>query len=257
MSPSSPAPPECFFHHHVWAFLPGQTDWFVPGSDGTAQKYDSTAWVMLNDAGANGGPVPAGRTEHCAGNLGDQLYIYGGMSATGPVAPSDALWTYNLASQTWVNIPSANPSPSIGYRGSYVTGTFIAHHFYAFVENYDQNSQGGGQLWRWSPNNAALPPGMASPAPYNASGHTAGIVIGILVGLANLYLLWLLVGNAGVDLLPAGLAGLLPASLPCGGGGGGAKSAGYYSAASSGSSAANASGYAASAYAPPSGGPDL
>jgi hypothetical protein len=204
LSPSNPAPPECFFHHHVWAcaclarararaphswarpqppppplspplppVLPGSTDWFVP-VNGQVQKYDSTAWIMLNEAGANNGPVPAGRTEHCAGNLGDQLYIYGGYTATGPVTPADALWTYNLASQTWVNLPAQNPAPSIGYRGSAVTGTFIAHHFYAYVENYDVNNGIGGQLWRWSPNNAALPPGVAYPAPYNASGHTAG-----------------------------------------------------------------------------------
>jgi len=259
VSPSAPAPPECLFHHHVWAFLPGTTDWFVP-VNGIAQKYDGNAWARLNDVGANGGPVPAGRTEHCAGNQGDQLYIYGGQTATGLVTPSDALWTYNLASQTWVNIPNQNPSPSIGYGGGgtfavFATGTFIAHHFYAYVETYDGapdfNHWVSGQLWRWAPNNAALPPGVAYPTPYNPSGHTAGIVIGILLGIANLYFLWLLVGNAGVDILPASLTAMLPTSLSCFGGGG-AKPAGYYNSGGT----PNPSSYAPAAYAPPSG-PDL
>ena len=247
LSPATPAPAQCVFHHHVWAFLPGTTDWFVPGSDGTAQKYDPTAWLMLPDRGANGGAVPAGRTEHCAGHLGDQLYIYGGFTATGPVAAADALWTYNIVSGSWANIAVGGVAPSTG-RGTYFTGTFIARHFYIYAENYNSaGGYGGGQLWRFSPNTAAVAPPAPAPAAATVSvGHTWGIVIGILIGLANLYFLWLLVQNAGLDVLPAALAAYLPSSL---GGGGGAKpGAGYYSAAPGGAAAAG--GYAA-----PSGGP--
>ncbi len=231
----------------MWAFLPGTTDWFVPGNDNTAQKYGSAAWVMLNDAGANNGPTPVGRTEHCAGNLGDQLYIYGGQTAMGPVSPADALWTYNLASQTWVNIPNANPSPQIGFPGSFVTGTFIGHHFYVYVENYDnKNMWVSGQLWRWGPNNAALPPGVAYPTPYNPSGHTAGIVIGILLGIANCYFLWLLLGNAGVSMVPAWVESIPYVGQYLGGGGAKKPPTGFYtSSASTLNSGGGGAGYAA------------
>ena len=232
LSPSTPAPPECFFHHHVWVFLPGATDWWVPDASSNAQKYGTESWIMLNDVGANGGPVPAGRTEHCAGNLGDQLYIYGGFTATGPVSASDALWTYNIISQTWSNLPAGNPSPTVGSANIVATGTFIARHLYIYLETYTDATQStrlGGQLWRWAPNTAL--PAPPAPPPYNSSGHTAGIVIGILIGLANLYYLHILVQNAGVDVLPAWAAALVPASLAGCMGGGKPAAPGYYSSA--------------------------
>ncbi len=107
------------------------------------------------------------------------------------------------------------------------------------------------------PHGSPPPPSHAHARPHThaRARSPTGIVIGILLGIANCYFLWLLLGNAGVDVLPAGLASMLPASFT-GCGGGASKSAGYYSAASSGSNA-NAGAYAAAAYAPPSGGPDL
>jgi hypothetical protein len=230
LSPSNPAPSQCFFHHHVWAFLPGVNDWFTVLNPSTRppnvpSPYGQNAWVRMADVGANGGPVPAGRTEHVAGNLGDQLYIYGGFTATGPVTPQDALWTYNIVSQTWSNIytPGGNVPPT--GQGIFQSGTFVARHLYVWQENYFGSTE--GQLWRFQPN-AMLPapaPVLApTPASTNA-GHTWGIVIGILIGLANLYFLWLLVQNAGVDVLPSSLSACIPSM-----GGRSAAAPGYYSA---------------------------
>jgi hypothetical protein len=220
LSPSTPAPSQCLFHQHVWAFLPGSADWFPP----TSAKYTSAAWARLPAIGANGGPVPAGRTEHVAGSLGDQLFIYGGFTANGPVTAADALWTYNIVSKTWSNLaaPGGNAPPTGPNLWS--SGTFMARHLYVWQEQYnDDGSSGGGQLWRYAPDVMALPAGGVAPAAgWSADaaaasrGHTAGIVIGILVGLGNLYFLYLLVANAGIDILPSSLAGC---SLPSLGGG--------------------------------------
>lgn len=65
------APPAgCFWHSHVWAFLPGAGNPKIAGG-----MVGQTAWVRFNQAGANGGPTPDGRVEHCAGNMGDQVRV--------------------------------------------------------------------------------------------------------------------------------------------------------------------------------------
>ena len=82
----APTTAGCHFHSHVWAFLPGLGD--VKSTGG----MPAGAWVMLNSAGANGGPTPAGRVEHVAGAMGDQMYVYGGLTATGPSSVRGAAW---------------------------------------------------------------------------------------------------------------------------------------------------------------------
>lgn len=57
----------CFYHHNVWAFLPGM------GNPKAAAGMPTTSWVRLGENGANGGPVPDGRVEHAAGSMGDQV----------------------------------------------------------------------------------------------------------------------------------------------------------------------------------------
>lgn len=87
---------------------------------------------------------------------------------------------------------------------------------------------GSGQLWVWSPSfGAGGRPGGGGNSPAGSDinnpiimGHTAGIVLGLLLGIANLFLLYRLAQNAGIDL---------------GCGGGGAKGpGGYYAAANIG-----------------------
>lgn len=78
-SPATSAP--CYFHQSVWMFLPGNKVAAVGSITGAN-------WVHIGDAGAYGGPPPAGRMEHIAGAIGDQLYVYGGTTATGPTQVS-------------------------------------------------------------------------------------------------------------------------------------------------------------------------
>lgn len=61
------------------------------GNSTTTYGMPASAWVRFGENGANGGPVPAGRVEHTAGAMGDQLYVYGGVTATGI---SNELWAY-------------------------------------------------------------------------------------------------------------------------------------------------------------------
>jgi hypothetical protein len=157
------------------------------------------AWVRLGENGANGGPVPAGRVFHTAGHMGDQLYVYGGITAAGP---SSELWAYNLVSQAWGQVQPSMPAPP---TGSFGVGTVVGRHLYLFIHQRDNGlapiADGSGALWRWAPAQLG-PPAAGGAAPVN-SGHTAGIVIGILIGLGNLYFLVLLVQNAGVSMIPS------------------------------------------------------
>lgn len=178
-TPTAPAPSNCFFHSHVWAFLPGSVDWSVPAAGSTtATPYTAASWVRLNNQGFNGGPVPSGRAEHVAGSLGDNLYIFGGFNAQGPVQPSDSLWVYHLITQSWSQIQFSQPAPPMGQY----TGAFIANHFYMYVEQPNLPA-GSGQLWRWAPtfqwNFPVAPP---AAAPISLTGPNAGIVILILIG---------------------------------------------------------------------------
>jgi hypothetical protein len=187
LSPSNPAPSNCVFDNNMWGFFPSSVDWT------TGAAYGASSWTLFNAAGAYGGPIPAGRHNHIAGSLGDQLFVYGGITATGPVQASDALWTYNLVSQTWAPIRNSPAQPPAG-DGYWPTGTFVARHFYVWNENFGPGFNGpslGGQLWRWSP--AAFTPspccggggGGGGNDSSTATGHTWGIVIGILIGCVS------------------------------------------------------------------------
>jgi hypothetical protein len=97
-------------------------------------------------------------------------------------------------------VAPSSPSPSLGV----VTGEVVGSHFYVYSQP-PLGSGNPGTLWRWRPALTAGPGGAANGGAYNsatANGHTAGIVIGILTGLANLYCLVALVGNAGINLVP-------------------------------------------------------
>lgn len=92
-----PAPADCLFHHHVYGFTPSS----LPQAYGAANQMpnyypnslSASVWQQLGDAGINGAPGITGRVEHAAGAMGNQLFVYGGVTAKGPVSE---LWAYNL-----------------------------------------------------------------------------------------------------------------------------------------------------------------
>jgi len=201
--------PDCFFHENVWGLLPGYLN-----TQGSSPVMPPAAWVRLGYAGANGGPTPTGRAFHSSGQMGNQLYVYGGFTAKGP---SSELWAYDLMSQNWGLVTSSGPAPS--GRGPAIVAGF---HFYVYSQNFIPGSgvsPTSGQLYRWSPtlfaggggnnqgnNNAALTA--------VATGHTVGIVFGLLLGLANLYVLFRLAQNARLSICDFGSATGKAYSLP-------------------------------------------
>lgn len=85
-TPLSP-PTDCIFHHHVFHFLPGMGN---PLTSPYTPTMPAQAWFEGNSFTGVNGLVPAPRALHTAGAMGDQLYIYGGITAQGP---STELWT--------------------------------------------------------------------------------------------------------------------------------------------------------------------
>ena len=144
-------------------------------------------------------------------------------------------------------VAPSNPSPP---RLGMATGEVVGSHFYVYNQP-PLGSTDAGSLWRWRPAMAAPPAASGGYSAALATGHTAGIVIGILIGLGNLYILFALAGNAGASLVPE-WAGRLPVVGALLGGGGGRSAPGFYTA---GAPAVNsAAGAAGGGYAPP---PDL
>ena len=134
-------------------------------------------------------------------------------------------------SQAWALTSSAGASPPDGGWGIMVT---MGYRIWVYSQQWDPVNgitPNSGQLWAWSPTPFGGPRGGPSSSSDGSSplglsiayGHTGGIVLGLLLGLANLYVLFRLAQNARVD-------------LGCGIGGGGGKGGvgGYYAAAPSG-----------------------
>ena len=223
----------CDFHSHVWVFTPGN-----PGPPGEL-KVTGDQWRRLGGGGAPGGagPAPTGRFDHISGAISDQLFVYGGTTASGP---STDMWAYNLLTQVWGKVVPTQPAPDAASPGDagYGVGSWMGHHFYRFRQEVDASSgmpvSGTGQLWRWAP--AAV--GGAMPAPSSpaqpatgvtlASGPTAGITLSVMLGLANAFML-LLLGRS------SGAFGSLDALGGCGGWCTAKRGAGGYYATSSSS----------------------
>jgi hypothetical protein len=261
---SLPAPTDCFFHHHVHSLTPSSLPQPFGIPNGMPQYYpnslSASVWQQLGAGGVNGLPGITGRVQHAAGAMGNQLYVYGGVTAAGPVSE---LWAYNLVricarappasllsalltapslfkqfSETWAMVAPSNPSPPLGFSAGEIVGSF----FYVYSQP-PLGSGTPGSLWRWRPAMASVP--SSSGSGYSsalANGHTAGIVIGILIGLGNLYCLFALVGNAGVSLVPEWTGRLPVVGQYFGGGARGAP--GFYSSSNAGVNAAGPGGYA-------------
>jgi len=193
--------PDCFFHENIWAILPGYQ------TQGTSPVMPPAAWIRLGNTGVNGGATPRGRAFHSSGQMGNQLFVYGGFTSTGP---SSELWAYDLMSQNWGLVTSSGPAPT--GRGAAIVAGF---HFFVYSQNFVPGSgvaPNSGQLYRWSPtlfagggNNNQ---GNSNNASLNAiaTGHTVGIVFGLLLGLANLYVLFRLAQNARLSICDFGSA---------------------------------------------------
>jgi hypothetical protein len=181
----------CIFYQDVYGLFPGNQ----PPRQGSVA---ATRWSQLPLAGANNGPVPTGRFEHAAGYLGDQLFIFGGLTATGPTTE---LWAYNLHYQTWALVQTTNPWPT----NFYGTGLYLGYSFYVIgytgAPGVRPDPTLPVQLWKWSPGGSNPPSNSNSDntASMNAiaTGHTAGIVIGLLLGFANLGFLIILYRKIG------------------------------------------------------------
>ena len=189
----TPTAPTCFFHSHVHVFLPGL------GNAKAANQMPAGAWLELSPSGANGGPMPTGRVEHVAGAMGDQMYVYGGMTATGP---STELWTFNLVTQTWALCSQGSPMPPTPGRGfGWSAGYVIGRHLYVYAQ--DWQSTAPGQLWRWAPSAS-----FGGPAPAAASGVSSAVVMGHTAGIAITVLLCSAI--LAVSLLSAQQTGAVP-----------------------------------------------
>jgi hypothetical protein len=216
--PTAPVDPNCQWHENLWGLLPSYTaNGIVP----------ATAWFRLANQGANGSPTPRGRVLHSSGRMGNQLYVYGGITQAGPTSE---LWAYDLMSQQWALTTSSGGGPADGGWGIMVTmgfRIFVYSQGYNPVTGIVPNS---GQLYVWTP--SPFRGGPSSPDSSSSSslglsiayGHTAGIVLGLLLGGLNLYVLVRLAQNSRVDLGCGASAG----------GGGGKGGAGYYVAAPGG-----------------------
>jgi hypothetical protein len=197
---------DCAWLSHVWALLPGYAT--------ATGVIPAAAWVMLNPGGD--GRAPAGRVLHTAGNMGNQLYVYGGITQMGPV---NDLWAFDLMNSAWSQCTSIGPQPP--FNAGWGVGVVMGYHFYTYIQQYDRTGivPNSGQLWRWTPivqagggggfpdRGGASGPGLTDPI---VMGHTAGIVLGLLLGGANLWYLMRLAQNARVDVcgcVPRGAKG--------------------------------------------------
>ena len=117
-----PSPPtDCIFHHHVFRLLPGLGSGLNGPDPSPAPYMPATAWTELNSFTGVNGQVPQPRALHTAGLMGDQLYIYGGVTAAGPV---QEMWVYNLVAESWASVTSSGPTP-LGFGVGCVIGRYV------------------------------------------------------------------------------------------------------------------------------------
>jgi hypothetical protein len=143
----------------------------------------------------NGASIPPPRYGHAAGVLADNLYVFGGVDAGGNFL-SD-LWVFNIEDRVWTAAKSSFrgiaglPSPQNFFPSMSVVG----HNLYVEMTG----DAGGHAIYRWVPEAPAPSGGSGggSGADAIATGHTAGIVLGVSIGLANLALLYVLFARTG------------------------------------------------------------
>ena len=185
----------CVVYNDLWFFQPG----LMSGPlSATLCNGGNCGWYSPSVNGAN---IPPARYGHAAGVLADNLYVFGGVDAGGNFF-SD-LWIFNIEDRVWTPAKSSFrgiaglPSPQNFFPSMSVVG----HNLYVEMTG----DAGGHAIYRWVPE-APAPSGGAgagggggSGGAYDAvaQGHTAGIVLGVSVGLANLAFLYVLFVRTG------------------------------------------------------------
>ena len=222
---------KCVAFSDLWRFQPGlsqaplsATQCNVGGctaSDVAPKVACNCGWSAVSPAGA----APPARYDHAAGVVAGNLYVFGGVSAAGAFLTD--LWLFSTESNAWVAVASAFQGTA-GFVGGGLPAPLhrpsmavVGHNLYVETTG-DRNANA---LYKWTPEAPAPPRGggaAAAAAGGDYAGHTAGIVIGLLVGLATLALLLQLAAHNGVAVL----------ALPSLGGRALAAADGFYSSAS-------------------------
>ena len=181
----------CVVFNDLWMYQPGLIQQPL---DVNLCSNSTCGWSLVS---VTGNTLPPPRYGHASGVLADNLYICGGVDANGNFLTD--LWVFNIEDGFWTPATStfrgmsALPTPQTFFPSM----SFVGHN--AYVEM--TGDAGGHAIYRWVPE---APPrsggnnnGGSGDYAAISSGHTAGIVIGILVGIGNLALLAILFARTG------------------------------------------------------------
>ena len=186
----------------IWFFRPGN----VNGARGPVPGNFANSFIQVSAiAGNPADGIISPRAHSTHGIYGDNLFVFGGIATVnGADATMNDLWIFRLPAQQWLKVggnTAGQPWP-MPLANSRPAGVIIGRWMYVMIAPADP-AAGSSQLWRWTfpvypsgggggggggggnnNNNGANSAGAAI-----ATGHTAGIVVGLLIGLANLALL--------------------------------------------------------------------
>jgi len=165
---------------------------------------------------------PRAHSSH--GIYGDNLFVFGGIATVGGAdATMNDLWIFRLPAQTWMKVGGNAPGQPwpMPLANSRPAGCIIGRWFYVMVVVDPAATAGANnQLWRWTfpvfnggggggggGGNSGGGTGGGGAGDAIATGHTVGIVIGLLLGIANLALLVAIFrGGAGGSSVPTRLS---------------------------------------------------
>jgi len=198
----------CVVYNDIWFYQPG----LMAGSLSATMCGATQGNCGWYSPSVNGASIPAGRYGHAAGVLADNLYVFGGVDAQGNFFTD--LWVFNMEDRVWTQARSsfrgisALPLPQTFFPSMSVVG----HNLYVEMTG----DAGGHAIYRWVPEAPAPAPSNSGGGGYAtndavAQGHTAGIALGILLGIANTIFLYILfVRTGGLNKLMVGGAGTAP-----------------------------------------------
>ena len=185
-----------------WFFMPGN----VAGAL-APNAYANAFFAAAQMPAFPGAGMPVARTYAAHGVYGDNLFVFGGYGvpagapAGTPGGTLNDMWVNHLPTQTWFPIAQAGGQPwPVPAPGSRSAGIMIGRWFYVILATPPGVGGAPNQLWRWTfpvaPGGGNGGGGGGGSGSGNSAaqtavvvGHTAGIVVGILIGLANLWLL--------------------------------------------------------------------
>ena len=198
---------QCITFNDVWQFQPGLSSGPISAN---SCNNGNCGWSLV---AVSGNQVPTPRYNHASGVLADNLYVFGGVTATGTYLTD--LWLFNIEDSVWRPVTSTFQGTDGFVNGGFAVQSWppsmavVGHNLYIEMTG----DAGGNAIYRWVPEAPAPSPGGgsgnsgSSAAAAVASGHTAGIVLGLLLGLANLYVLVLIAKNNNITILQSPLGG--------------------------------------------------